>query len=217
MCLLRPRRLLPDNSAPHKALIFCEELAMKVIMLQYVYKTGVAGEVVNVADGYARNFLIPRGLAKIATAGALKTHEKLMEQVESRRSALDNQLNEIARRIDGVELIFERRASPTGTLYGSVTTQEIADALLAKTGDVDINRRRISQQSLRELGEFDVPVRLGNEISPVLHIVILREGETAEFLRKRAAGSATAEPVEEAVVMEEVVEVATEETAEEVE
>ena len=190
---------------------------MKVIMLQYVYKTGVAGEVVNVADGYARNFLIPRGLAKIATSGALKTHEKLMEQVESRRNALDNQLNEIARRIDGVELIFERRASPTGTLYGSVTTQEIADALLAKTGDVDINRRRISQQSLRELGEFDVPVRLGNEISPVLHIVILREGETAEFLRKRAAGSATAEPVEEVAAMEEVVEAATEETAEEVE
>lgn len=190
---------------------------MKVIMLQYVYKTGVAGEVVNVADGYARNFLIPRGLAKPATKGALKTHEKLLEQVESRRNALDNQLNEIARRIDGVELIFERRASPTGTLYGSVTTQEIADALLAKTGDVDINRRRISQQSLRELGEFDVPVRLGNEISPVLHIVILREGETAEFLRKRAAGSAAAEPVEEVAVMEEVVEAVTEEPAEEVE
>ena len=53
---------------------------MKVIMLQYVYKTGVAGEIVNVADGYARNFLIPRGLAKVATKGALKSHEKLMEQ-----------------------------------------------------------------------------------------------------------------------------------------
>jgi large subunit ribosomal protein L9 len=167
---------------------------MKVILLQYVYKTGVAGEVVDVADGYARNFLIPRGMAKAATRGALKSHEKLMEQVESRRNALDNQLNEIARRINGVELIFERRASPTGTLYGSVTTQEITDALLAKTGD-DINRRRISQQSLRELGEYDVAVRLGNEISPMLHIVILREGETAEFLRLRA-GAAEGEVVD---------------------
>ena len=191
---------------------------MKVIMLQYVYKTGVAGEIVNVADGYARNFLIPRGLAKVATKGALKSHEKLMEQVESRKNALDNQLNEIARRINGVELIFERRASPTGTLYGSVTTQEIADALLAKTGDVDINRRRISQQSLRELGEFDVAVRLGNEISPMLHIVILREGETQEFLRKRAAASAPAEAVEEVAEMEAIVEAAVpEESAEEVE
>jgi large subunit ribosomal protein L9 len=184
---------------------------MKVIMLQYVYKTGVAGEIVNVADGYARNYLIPRGLAKVATKGALTSHAKLMEQVEVRRNALDNQLNEIARRINGVELIFERRASPTGTLYGSVTTQEIADALLAKTGD-DINRRRISQQSLRELGEFDVAVRLGNEISPVLHIVILREGETQEFLRKRA------EPVAEVVEMEVMVEpLVTEEAAAETE
>jgi large subunit ribosomal protein L9 len=186
---------------------------MKVIMLQYVYKTGVAGEIVNVADGYARNFLIPRGMAKVATKGALKSHEKLMEQVETRRSALDNQLNAIARRINGVELIFERRASPTGTLYGSVTTQEIADALLAKTGDVDINRRRISQQSLRELGEFDVAVRLGNEISPMLHIVILREGETAEFLRKRAAAASAGQPAE-VEAETEAVEVATEESAE---
>lgn len=161
---------------------------MKVILLQYVYKTGVAGEVVNVADGYARNYLIPRGIAKAATKGALKSHQKLTQQVDARRNALDNQLNEIAHRIDGVELIFERRASPTGTLYGSVTTQEVADALLAETGD-DINRRRISQQALRELGEFDVTVRLGNEISPTLRVVIVREGETEEYLRLREAAA----------------------------
>ncbi|MDQ7024850.1 MAG: 50S ribosomal protein L9 [Anaerolineae bacterium] len=161
---------------------------MKVILLQYVYKTGVAGEVVNVADGYARNFLIPRGIAKAATKGALKSHQKLTAQVDARRNALDNQLNEIAHRINGVELIFERRASPTGTLYGSVTTQEVADALLAKTGD-DINRRRISQQALRELGEFEVTVRLGNEISPTLSVIIVREGETEEYLRLREAAA----------------------------
>jgi large subunit ribosomal protein L9 len=217
MLLLRPKPLLPDyNRPPCWALIFCEENPMKVILLQYVYKTGVAGEIVDVADGYARNFLIPRGLAKVATKGALKSHEKLMEQVETRRNALDNQLNEIARRINGVELIFERRASPTGTLYGSVTTQEITDALLAKTGD-DINRRRISQQALRELGEYDVAVRLGNEISPLLHIVILREGETQEFLRRREAKNqpaAEVETEEEVPVMEAVVEEETAEAAE---
>jgi large subunit ribosomal protein L9 len=213
MYLLCPKPLLPDDYRPQLGAAILKGLAMKVIMLQYVYKTGVAGEIVNVADGYARNFLIPRGMAKVATKGALKSHEKLMEQVETRRSALDNQLNEIARRINGVELIFERRASPTGTLYGSVTTQEIADALLAKTGDVDINRRRISQQSLRELGEFDVAVRLGNEISPMLHIVILREGETAEFLRKRAAAASAGQPPE-VEAESEAVEVATEESAE---
>lgn len=162
---------------------------MKVIMLQDIYKTGVAGEIVEVADGFARNYLIPRGMAKSATKGALKSHANLMQQVEERRANYDNMLNALARKIDGVELIFERRASPTGTLYGSVTTQEIADALLVKTGDVDINRRRISQQPIRELGEFDVPVRLGNEISPILHIVVVREGEIEEFLKLRAAAT----------------------------
>jgi large subunit ribosomal protein L9 len=157
---------------------------MKVILLRDIYKTGVAGEVVEVADGFARNYLIPRGMAKTATKGALKSHTQLMQQVEARRASYENMLNELAHQIDDVELLFERRASPTGTLYGSVTTQEIADALMEKTG-VDINRRRISQQALRELGEFDVPIRLGSEISPVLHIVIVREGELEEFLRLR--------------------------------
>jgi len=165
---------------------------MKVILLRDIYKHGVAGEVVEVADGFARNYLIPRGMAQKASKSALKAHTKLMEQVEARRAQYENMLNDVARQIDGVELIFERRAASTGTLFGSVTTQDIADALDAKTG-IDINRRRISQQSLRELGEYDVPVRLGSEISPVLHIVIVREGELEEFLRERELAAQAAE------------------------
>ena len=162
---------------------------MKIILLQDIYKHGVAGEIVTVADGFARNYLIPRGMARKATQGALKSHKKLLEQVETRRAAYDNMLNDLARQIDGTELLFERRASPTGTLYGSVTTQEIADSLMEATG-VDINRRRISQQALREIGKFEVPVRLGNEISPVLNIVIIREGTMEEFLAARKAAEA---------------------------
>ena len=160
---------------------------MKVILLEYVYKHGVAGEVIDVADGFARNFLIPRGLAVKATPGQLKQASKLREQASARRAALENQLNEVARQIDGVELVFGRRAAVTGKLFGSVTTQEIADALLDATG-VDINRRRISQQPLREVGTHDVPVRLGNEISPTLKITIVPEQELAEYLRAREAG-----------------------------
>jgi len=161
---------------------------MKVILLQDIYKQGVAGEIVDVADGFARNYLIPRGMARRATDGAIKSHQKLMQQVEARRASYENMLNDLARQIDGVELLFERRAASTGTLFGSVTTQEIADALDEKTG-VDINRRRISQQALRELGEFEVPVRLGSEISPVLKVVIVREGELEEFLAAREAAA----------------------------
>ena len=165
---------------------------MKVILLEYVYKHGVAGEVIDVADGFARNFLIPRGLAVKATPGQLKQASKLREQASARRAALENQLNEVARQIDGVELVFGRRAAVTGKLFGSVTTQEIADALLDATG-VDINRRRISQQPLREVGTHEVPVRLGNELSPTLKITIVPEQELAEFLAAREAGDEAAE------------------------
>ena len=180
---------------------------MKVILLEYVYKHGVAGEVIDVADGFARNFLIPKGLAMKATDGAMKKATKLREQAVARRASLENQLNEVARQIDGVELVFGRRAAITGKLFGSVTTQEIADALNESTG-VDINRRRISQQPLREVGTHDVPVRLGNELSPVLKITIVPEQELAEFLAARASGDEEpeAEPVTDAV-SEVVVEV----------
>lgn len=165
---------------------------MKVILLQTIYKHGVAGEVVDVADGFARNYLIPRGIAKKASKDALEKHQELMEQVQARRDEHEDMLNSLARRIDGVELIFERRASVTGTLYGSVTTQDIADKLMEVTADdplgaIDINRRRISQQSIRELGQFQIPVRIGTDISPELQVIVVREGELEEFLEAREA------------------------------
>lgn len=165
---------------------------MKVILLDYVYKHGVAGEVIDVADGFARNFLIPKKLAVKASAGELKRAANLRAQATARRAALENRMNELAREIDNVELIFERRAAVTGKLFGSVTTQEIADSLMEKTG-VDINRRRISQQPLREVGTHDVPVRLGTEISPTLKITIIREGEMAAYLAARESGQAPLE------------------------
>jgi large subunit ribosomal protein L9 len=190
---------------------------MKVILLGYVYKHGVAGEVIDVADGFARNYLIPRGLAVKATPGALKHAQGLREQAASKRAALENQLGEIAGQIDGVELIFGRRAAVTGKLFGSVTTQEIADALMEKTG-VDINRRRISQQTLREVGTHEVPVRLGGDLSPTLRITIVPEQELADFLAARAGDEASpaseeaaAEVVAEALVSEEVTEAPAEE------
>jgi large subunit ribosomal protein L9 len=169
---------------------------MKVILLDYVYKHGVAGEVIDVADGFARNYLIPKRLAAKATEGELKRATKLREQADNRRAALEQRLNDLARVIDGVELIFGRRAATTGKLFGSVTTQEIAEELNKKTG-IDINRRRISQQGLRDVGTHGVPVRLGTEFSPTLKITIVREEELADFLKKREAAAQAATAVEE--------------------
>ena len=160
---------------------------MQVILLQDLYKHGVAGEVVKVADGFARNYLIPRKMAMQATPAALRRTEIIRENVEARKAQYNNMLNDLARQIDGVELIFGRRAASTGKLFGSVTTQEIADELDRVTS-VDINRRRISQQSLREVGTHQVAVRLGNELSPTLTITIVPEDELPEFLAARERG-----------------------------
>ncbi|MFN8372431.1 MAG: 50S ribosomal protein L9 [Anaerolineae bacterium] len=159
---------------------------MKVILLSDIYKQGVAGEIVDVKDGYARNYLFPKKLAVKATEGELKRASKLREQSAARRAQMENRLNELARQIDGVELFFERRASPTGKLFGSVTTTEIADALNAKTG-IDINKRRISSNMPRETGTHSIPVRLGTEMAPALLITIVREGELKGYLASREA------------------------------
>ncbi len=161
---------------------------MKVILLSDVYKHGVAGEVVDVADGFARNWLIPKRLAVKASPEALKKHEAMREASATRKAALEGRLNDLAHQIDGVELLFGRRASPTGKLFGSVTTSEIAEALNTATG-IDINRRRISQTQLREVGIHDVPVRLGTEISPILKVQIVREEDYAKVLAQKAAAA----------------------------
>jgi large subunit ribosomal protein L9 len=180
---------------------------MKVMLLADIYKHGVAGEVVDVANGFARNYLIPKKLAVKATAGALKQAASLRAKSEARKAQLENRLNDLARQIDGTELFFGRRASPTGKLFGSVTTSEIADELLRVT-DIDINRRRISQQSLREVGTHEVPVRLGTEISPTIKVTVVASENLEAYLeeRKRAAEAAEAEAETEAAEGEGLVE-----------
>lgn len=170
---------------------------MKVILLSDVYKHGVAGEIVDVADGFARNYLIPKRLAVKATGGELKRTLRIREQADVRRAAYENRLNELARLIDGTEMVFGRRASVTGKLFGSVTTQEIADELNRITG-IDINRRRISVQGVREVGIHEIQVRLGTEISPMLHVHVVRIEELNDYLAKRAEAKAAAQAVPEA-------------------
>jgi large subunit ribosomal protein L9 len=159
---------------------------MKVILLSDIYKQGVAGEIVDVADGYARNFLIPKGMATLATPGELKRAAKLREAAEVRRLEYEGMLNELGRKIDRTPLVFFRRAASTGKLFGSVTTAEIADALDEATG-VDINRRRISQQGVRSLGLHEIAVRLGTDISPILLVRIVADDQRVEYERQSQA------------------------------
>lgn len=150
---------------------------MKVLLLKDVYKLGRAGEVKRVADGYGRNYLLPQGLAILATEGALKQAERIRAEAAARRSALNEEMSEIAERIQGLTLTFPARASETGKLYGSITTQMLAEAISRKAG-VEISRRQIDSQPLRSLGEHTVHVRLTVDLIPEVRVIVHREGET---------------------------------------
>src|SRR5512139_4331655 len=105
---------------------------MKVMLVKDVYKLGRAGDIKKVADGFGRNFLIPQGLAVLATAGALKQVERIRSQAEVRRTEQNSELKDLAAQINGLILVFHAKAGETGKLYGSITTQDVATAIQEK-------------------------------------------------------------------------------------
>src|SRR5512133_2316373 len=99
---------------------------MKVLLIKDVYKLGHAGDVKRVADGYGRNFLLPQGLAVLATQGALKNAEAIRSHANTRRAVLNNEMGGVAEKLTDLVLPFASKAGETGKLYGSITTQMIA-------------------------------------------------------------------------------------------
>jgi large subunit ribosomal protein L9 len=152
---------------------------MKVLLLKDVYNLGRAGEIKKVANGYGRNFLIPQGLAVLATPGAVKQAERIRVEADKQRSILNQEMGAIAEQLKDVQLLFAARAGETGKLYGSVTTAMIADALTEKLG-LELNKRQIDSQPLRLLGLHNVSVRLTIDLIPEIEVVIYREGESPE-------------------------------------
>jgi large subunit ribosomal protein L9 len=151
-------------------------MIMKVLLIKDVYKLGHAGEVKRVADGYGRNYLLPQGMAVLATPGALKQVERIRDEASVRRQELNQEMSGVAEKLADVVLSFPARASETGKLYGSVTTQMIADALSDKAG-VEIARRQIDAQPIRTLGDHKVNVRLTVDLVPEIIVTVYREGE----------------------------------------
>lgn len=152
---------------------------MKVMLIKDVYKLGRAGDVKKVADGYGRNFLIPQGLAVLATAGALKQIERIKSQAEIRRTSLNSELKGISEQINGLVLDFVVKAGETGKLYGSITTQDVATAITEKIR-FEVKRQQVDMQPVREIGEFIAHVRLTMDLVPEVKLVVHREGEEAE-------------------------------------
>jgi large subunit ribosomal protein L9 len=166
---------------------------MKVLLLKDVYKLGRAGDIKKVADGYGRNFLIPQGLAALATAGALKQVERIRSQAEIRRTELNTELKDLAAQINGLSLVFSAKAGETGKLYGSITTQDVATAIQEKIR-FEVKKQQIDIQPIRTLGEFTAYVRLTMDLVPEVRIIVHREGEALEA--GASAPAAAPEPAE---------------------
>jgi large subunit ribosomal protein L9 len=152
---------------------------MKVLLTKDVYKLGRAGDIKKVADGYGRNYLLPQGLAVIATAGAIKQAEKIRGQAEITRAQLNSELKDLASHINGLTVVFAGKAGETGKLYGSITTQDVATAIQEKTR-YEVKKGQIDMQPIRNLGEFTAHVRLTMDLVPEVKIVVHREGEAIE-------------------------------------
>jgi large subunit ribosomal protein L9 len=174
---------------------------MKVLLLKDVYKLGRAGDVKRVADGYGRNYLLPQGMAVLATSEALKMAEHIREKANVQRAIVNQEMDAVAKEITGLTLVFPARASETGKLYGSVTTQMIADAIKEKTG-VEVARRQIDSQPLRMLGEYKVHIRLTVDLIPTIDVLVFREGEAVS--QPVASKTIPAAPAESSVVAETV-------------
>lgn len=172
---------------------------MKVLLLKDVYKLGRAGDVKRVADGYGRNYLLPQGMAVLATPEALKMSERIREKANIQRAIVNQEMDTVAKEIAGLTVVFPARASETGKLYGSVTTQMIADAIKAKSG-VEVARRQIDSQPLRMLGEYKVHIRLTVDLIPTIDVIVYREGEA--YNAPTAVKTASQEVVEKVVETE---------------
>lgn len=198
---------------------------MDVILLQDVEKVGLKGDVVNVARGYARNYLLPRRLAEPATSGRvaeLQRHQELRARHEAQTV---EQAQETASALEAAELRFDKKAGPTGSLFGSVTATDIAEELW-NGKRIRVDRRKIDlHDPIKRIGRYEVPVELFTDVSVDVRVLVVPEGgelppeeEFAAAEEARAAEEAAtadeAGAAEEAPALEEILEAEAEPDAE---
>ncbi|MBN1179431.1 MAG: 50S ribosomal protein L9 [Anaerolineae bacterium] len=163
---------------------------MKIILTQTVHNLGKAGEIKDVNAGYARNYLIPQGLATPATPGAINQFKSEQKAVAKREARLAAEAAGLVEQLNAVTLTFEAKAGPTGRLYGSVTTVDMAEALEQQTGTA-FDRRKIMSDPLRDVGTHVVPVEVVKGAIAQIKVVVKAEGG-------EAGGQEAQEPAPEA-------------------
>jgi large subunit ribosomal protein L9 len=145
---------------------------MKVLLIQDVEELGMAGEVKEVANGYGRNYLVPQGLAVLATHGALQEADLHSRRAAERRQRLADEMNALAEAVRQTTLVFQAKSGEKGRLYGSITTADVAERLCEAVGK-DIDRRRITLEGpIKELGTHTLTLRLGSDVAADFDVVV---------------------------------------------
>jgi len=156
---------------------------MEVILREHVDNLGRRGEVVKVADGYARNYLLPRKLALLVTEGNKKVIERERVKFDAHELEEKKGAEAIAERMANVAIEISRKVGETEVLYGSVTSGDIADSLKSKGLDVD-RRKIVLQEPIKKLGEFDVPIKLHRDVTTHIRVKVVAEGEPEHAPKK---------------------------------
>jgi large subunit ribosomal protein L9 len=147
---------------------------MEVILREDISNLGTRGQVVKVASGYARNFLIPKKLAVTATESNKKIVEQERQGHLRKEAKLQGEAQDLAKLVNGVSVTIKQKSGENDQLFGSVTSKDVADALAAKGFTID--RRKIQlDEPIKSLGEFKVPVRLHREVTAEVTVVVAKE------------------------------------------
>jgi large subunit ribosomal protein L9 len=159
---------------------------MRVMLIKDVYKLGRAGDIKKVADGYGRNYLLPHGLAVLATPGALKQADRIRQSASVERARQNQELGAVAEQLEGLQLIFPVKAGETGKLYGSITSMMVAEAIERQTG-IKVDRRQVDSQPIKTLGLHQAHIRLTIDLVPEISLIVHREGESPESALEKQA------------------------------
>jgi large subunit ribosomal protein L9 len=152
---------------------------MEIILTKDVDNLGLAGQILKVAPGHARNFLLPKGVAMLATPSNLKVLAKKREEFEARAKAAREQALDLKNKISGLVLTLARKAGEKGKLYGAVTPADIVEAAAAQDLTLDRKRLRLGEP-IKNLGDFEVTIRLHSEVLASIKVKVVAEGAAQE-------------------------------------
>ena len=166
---------------------------MKVILTKDIEKVGSFGEVINVKDGYAKNFLLPSGMAIISTPGNIKQMELVKKSKIKVEAKSIKEANDIAEQLNGLKLIFKVKSSPEGKMYGSITNKDIADKILSFK-KIEIDRKKIDiEDTIKEIGSYEIAIKLYKDVRCTINAIVEPDKKQSEDEAEDKAESETAE------------------------